>query len=80
MPIPDVTTFLQFGAFGLVAYSFFYGVKALDRLISAAVDSMGRMATSITDVKDEISSLRAEIRRKLPTLPDSDPPPPRRIA
>lgn len=63
---------LQSGAFGLVALAFVYGIKALDRLINAAVESMSNMASTINEVKTELIELRGEIRRKLPTLPERD--------
>lgn len=74
---PD--TFLQFGAFGLVSFAFFYGVKALDKLINAAVESMKgmtvtmqSMAAGMIEMKSELENFRAEFRQKLPTLREKE--------
>lgn len=72
MPGESFPIILQSGAFGLVALAFVYGIKALDRLITAAVQSMSSMASTISEVKTELIELRGEIRRKLPTLPERD--------
>lgn len=69
--MPEFPSILQAGAFGLVAYAFFYGVKAVDRIVGAAVETMQGMNGRIEALKEAQALTLAELKRRVPLPSES---------